>query len=64
MSAVIGNPADHRSLYGHRSADSESYSECSGRMEAPVGEVPVVSDGYSESAYQIHANEQDVIHRC
>src|SRR6185436_15279963 len=47
--AVIGDPRDHRPLDRGRAEDREDGAQHGPRLEAAVGEQPVVADGHAAS---------------
>jgi hypothetical protein len=47
--AVIGDPLDHRTLYGERSENRERIPHGRVRLERAMGEQPVEADGDSDA---------------
>ena len=45
VAAMGGDPAGHRSLYGHRTQHGKGDPQRPPRGEAAVGEHPVIADG-------------------
>ena len=58
MLAVIGHPADHRALDGHRAHDREEVFDGLGGLEGPVREHPVEADRDPEARDHVHHDEQ------
>ena len=54
--AVVGDPADHRPLDGHRAEDGEQVLERPVGLERAVGEQPVVADRDPEGGGEVDAD--------
>jgi hypothetical protein len=61
--AVVGNPAHHRALDGHRAERSEGVFERLRHLERAVGEQSVEADGHADGGHEVHHREDCQIPR-